>query len=90
MNSFAQQYRPDVYRFNSQESNHDEVLRMKFQYSALQRRLTNENDLRSEICELRRQLSELSSQLSSARHERDRFAETLRATASMSKDSLGA
>lgn len=89
MNSFAQQYHPDVYRFNAQEAGYDEILRIKFQYSALQRRLSNENDLKSEIYELRRQLSELSSQLSCVRNERDRFAETLRATASLSKDFLG-
>lgn len=89
MSLFTQQYRPDVYRFNPHESDNNELMRIRFQYSALQKRLSNENELRSEISELRRQLSELSSQLSCVRNERDRFAETLRATASLSKDFLG-
>jgi predicted RNase H-like nuclease (RuvC/YqgF family) len=89
MADLAQQYRQDVYRFNPYESNSDEILRIKFQYSALQKRLSNENELRSEISDLRRQLSELSRQLSCMKSERDRFAETLKATASLSKDFIG-
>lgn len=89
MNNSAQQYRSDIYRFNSHDSDSDEILRLKFQYSALHKRLANENEMRSEILELRRQLAELLSQLSCIKSERDRFADTLRATASLSKDFIG-
>lgn len=89
MNNFTQQYRPDLYRFDSRESDRDENIRLKFQYSALQKRLANENELRTEISDLRRQLTELSSQLTCMKSERDRFADTLRATASLSKDFIG-